>query len=201
MANQKELTGVVGFFPGPQSILAAAGKVRDAGFENWDCFTPFPVHGLEHAQGLKRSFLPWVTFFAGLTGFLTAFALQYGTSVIDWPLIVGGKPFNSWPAFVPIFFELTVLFAGLSTVGAMFIANGLPNLKKKAFDPAITRDKFAIMIEAPAKVDDSEADEEDREAVLAKQAKFKKFDEAEVKDLLKRVGATEVQNVYAEGWF
>lgn len=180
----RPLSGVVGFFPNPHSLVEGMSKVRDAKYESFDAFTPFPVHGLDAAQGLKRSFLPYVTFIAGLTGFAVALWLQYWTSAVDWPLIVGGKPLFSWPAFVPVLFELTVLFAALSTVGAMFLANGLPELKRKCFDPAITRDRFVIWIGAGGQ-----------------RSGFKSFSEFEVKDFLIKAGAVEVRAVYEEGWF
>lgn len=207
MSNQtmeKSLAGVVGFFEKPEALIEATKKARDANYQSFDAFTPYPIHGLEKAQGLKRSPLPFVTMGAGLTGFMSAVALQYGTSVISWPLNVGGKPLWSWPAFVPIFFELTVLFAGLATVGAMFIINGLPNIKKKAFDTSITRDRFALMIDAPTLKsaeelsDMSEADVKKYEARLAR---FKKFDEEEAKSFLRSLGATDVKSVEAKGWF
>lgn len=190
--QEKALAGVVGFFDEPSTLIEATTKVRELKYQSFDAFTPYPVHGLEAAQGLKRSPLPYVTLLAGLTGFSLAFLFQYWTSVIDWPLIVGGKPFNSWPAFVPVMFELTVLFAGLCTVGAMFALNGLPNIFKRGCDPAITRDRFALMIEAPCC---GEEDDED----AAK--KFKKFDENEAAEVLKKAGAKEVRKVYQEGWF
>src|SRR6185503_17976847 len=127
------------------------------------------------------------------------FLLQYWVSAVDWPLIIGGKPFNSWPAFVPIMFECTVLFAGLATAGAMLAFNGLPNVKKKAFHPAITRDRFAIVIEAPLPVDLDDA--EALESATRKAQGFKKFDEAEAADFLRKAGATEVRSVHSEGWF
>ena len=187
------LTGVVGYFKAPGELLAAAEKIKQAGYKFFDAYTPFPIHGLDQAAGLKRSFLPWVTFVAGATGAIGGFGLQYWTSAVDWPLIVGGKPFNSWPAFVPVMFETTVLLAALSTVGAMFIANGLPNLSKKSFDPEITNNKFAMMIEIPPAYDES-----DPEDVATA---GKKFVEAEVSDFLKKLGAYEVKSVYNEGWF
>ena len=200
--TERQLAGVLGFYKDAQSLIAGMKKVRGANYKSIDAFTPFPVHGLDAAQGLKRSPLPYVTFAAGLTGFITACALQGWTSVIDWPLIVGGKPFWSWPAYVPIMFELTVLFAGLSTVGAMFLINGLPNQRRKVFDPSLTRDRFAIVIEAPQKrhvhdVDDGDVDEEED----LRSAKFKPFDEKEAASFLKQAGADEVRSVYAEGWF
>lgn len=175
--KQSKLAGVIGFFPGPDALLEAMEKVRKASkFKNFDAFSPYPVHGMDAAQGLKRSPLPFVTFAAGLTGCILGFTLQYWTSVVDWPLIVGGKPFNSWPAFVPVMFECTILFAGLATVGGMFIFNGLPNHHRKAFDPQLTRDRFAIVIETPV-------------------------DEAEASEFLKKTGATGVKSVFAERWF
>lgn len=195
----KVLAGVIGFFGGAAATLEGMKKVRAANYQNIDAYTPFPVHGLEAAQGLKRSPLPYVTFVAGLTGCTIGFLLQYWTSAVDWPVIIGGKPFNSWPAFVPIMFECTVLFAGLATAGGMLVFNGLPNIKRKAFHPAITRDRFAIVIEAPLPVD---ADDPDAvEAARKSQAGFKAFSESEAADVLKKAGATEVRSVYAEGWF
>ncbi len=185
-ANVPQLAGVVGFFSDPHLLLKATAKVRDSSYPHFDAFTPYPVHGMDEAQGLKRSPLPFVTFAAGLTGCTLGFMLQYWTSVIDWPLIVGGKPFNSWPAFVPVMFECTILFAGLGTVGAMFLLNGLPNHKRKAFDPRITRDQFALMIEAPGAVEADRAEG---------------FDERKVAEFLKSLGAKEVKSVYSEGWF
>src|SRR5579885_3487886 len=170
--NGRVLSGVIGFFPNAHATVEAMKKVRDARYQSFDAFTPFPVHGLEAAQGLKRSPLPYVTFVAGLTGCTVGFLLQYWTSAVDWPLNIGGKPFNSWPAFVPIMFELTVLFAGLCTVGAMFAFNGLPNVLRKAFDPGLTRDRYAIVIEAPI------AKEVDPEAP-PKPKKYKDFSETE----------------------
>ena len=201
--SEKELAGVIGFFRGPQALIEATRKVREANYENFDAFTPYPVHGLNEAQGLQRSPLPFVTFSAGLTGCSLGFLLQYWTSVIDWPLIVGGKPFNSWPAFVPIMFECTILFAGLATVAGMFILNALPNHKKKAFDPRITRDRFALVIEAPAiKIDEDEQGYETEKSNLrAKQKTFKSFHESEAQEFLKKVGAQEVKSVYTEEWF
>ena len=126
--------GVVGFFDSPQQLLAATQKARDAGFSSMDAYSPFPIHGLEHAQGLKPSPLPMIAFAAGMTGASCGFLLQYWTSVISWPINVSGKPFNSWPAFVPVMFECTILFAGLSTVFGMFFLNRLPNIKQKIID-------------------------------------------------------------------
>lgn len=195
--NERRSAGVIGFFDGPHSMLTAMEKVRDARYQYYDAFTPFPIHGMDAAMGLKRSPLPFVTFGAGLTGAVLGFLLQYWTSAVDWPLNVGGKPFNSWPAFVPVMFECTVLFAGLATVGAMFLLNGMPNTSRRIFDPAITRDKFVIAIEAPPVVDEDELD--DRE--LAKLRQYKPYDEREAQEFLRQLGAKEVRTVQSEGWF
>lgn len=179
MSSQK-VAGVIGFFKTEASLKSATEKVRDSQYSEFDAFTPYPVHGLNEAQGVKRSPLPWVTFIMGITGCMAAFSLEYWTSAVDWPLIVGGKPFNSWPAFVPIMFELTVLFAGVSTVLALFAICRLPNVTKKSFDPSITRDRFAIWI-GPEK--------------------GKEFNESQASQFLQGTGAQEVRTVYAEGWF
>lgn len=195
-AEKKSLAGVVGFFDEPGPLVEAMEKVRKANYQHFDAFTPYPVHGLEKAQGLKRSHLPWVTFGAGLTGFLCALTLQYWTSAVSWPLNVGGKAFFSWQAFVPVMFELTVLFAGLCTVGAMLLINGLPNTRRRAIDPSLTASRFAIWIEAPrAPSEDDESEE------VKKPSGFKDFVESEAMDFLKSVGAKEVRSVYSEGWF
>ncbi len=174
--SSKHLAGVIGFFEDPDALLTATEKVRDARYQNFDTFTPYPIHGMDAAQGLKRSPLPFITFAAGLTGGSLGFLLQYWTSVVDWPINVGGKPFNSWPAFVPIMFECTILFAGLATAAGMFVFNRLPNLTRKSFDPRITKDRFALVIEAP-------------------------LNESEASVFLKKAGAKEVKAVYTEGWF
>ena len=192
--NGKELAGVIGYFDDPHALMEATKKVRDARYKDFDAFTPYPVHGLVAAQGLKRSPLPFVTFAAGLTGCTLGFLLQYWTSAVDWPLIIGGKPFNSWPAFVPVMFECTILFAGLATVGGMFFLNGLPNMGRKAFDPRLTRDRFALLIEAPSKKASGSNGSGSKE-------EHKAFVESEAADFLKKVGAKEVKTVYAEGWF
>jgi hypothetical protein len=138
--------GAVAYFATGDSILAAAKTATARGFTEIDTFTPFPIHGMEDALDLKPSIVPWATFLGGLTGFLTAVFLQVWTSAVDWPINVGGKPYVSGPAFIPICFELTVLLGGLSTAGFMFLLNGLPTFKPNPFDPRITDDRFALYI-------------------------------------------------------
>ncbi|MBK9294070.1 MAG: DUF3341 domain-containing protein [Oligoflexia bacterium] len=143
----KNYSGVIGVFTNEGDLLKAAREAREKmKYKNFDAFTPYPVHGLDDAMGLKRSWLPYVTFVAGLTGFLTASALQIWTSAFDWPVNIGGKPFISFPAFVPIMFELTVLFGGLATVGALFWVCGFPNKTHNFLHPRITNDRFVLYI-------------------------------------------------------
>lgn len=142
----KRVSGVAGIFQDDLAILEAAEKMRKAGYKKFDAITPFPVHGMEDAIGIKRSGIPWVTFIAGITGGSLGMLLQYWTSAVDWPIIVGGKPFFSIPAFIPVTFELTILFAALSSVGAMFFLNGLPTVDPPIIDPDLTSHKFALWV-------------------------------------------------------
>ena len=193
------VAGVVGFFDTPKTLTKATQATRDAKWERFDAYSPFPVHGLEHAQGIQRSWLPYITIIFGLAGFCCAFGLEYWTSAVSWPINIGGKPFNSWPAFVPVMFELTILLAALSTVAFMLIANGLPNITKRAFDPGITRDRFAVLIESVAESDDEEVQEKREKRRNSKG--LKKFNADEATQFLKSLGAKDVKTVYAEGWF
>ncbi len=199
MEKGKQLAGVMAIFDNPAALLEATKKVRDQKYEIFDVFTPYPVHGLDEAQGLKRSPIPFITFIAALTGCSIGFILQYWTSAVNWPLNVGGKPFNSWPAFVPVMFELTILFAGLSTVASMIILNGLPNISRKVYDSTVTRDRFAIVVETPKHFGRTAEDLEENDIVVPKH--FKPFQESEVTQFLTSLGAKEVRSVYAEGWF
>ncbi len=138
--------GAVAYFKTATEIVTAVKAARAQGFSEVETYTPFPIHGMDEHLGLKPSIVPWATFLGGLTGFATAVFLQIWTSAVDWPLNVGGKPFVSGPAFIPIMFELTVLLGGLSTAGFMFALNGLPTMKPNPFDPRITDDRFALYI-------------------------------------------------------
>jgi hypothetical protein len=103
---------------------------------------------MDDAMGIGSSWLPWVTFCAAMVGMTTALSIQTGTMFVDWQINIGGKPFWPWPSFMPITFELSVLFAGLTTVGVMFWACGLPKLKPKVIDARIVRDRFVLWIDA-----------------------------------------------------
>ncbi len=143
--------GMIAVFKTEGEIIAAAKAARDKNYKNYDALTPYPVHGLDDAMGLKRSWLPYVTLVAGLTGLVFATALEIWTSAFDWPINVGGKPFVSFPAFVPIMFELTVLFGGLATVGALFAVCRLPNTNAKILHERITNDRFVLFVPSTEK--------------------------------------------------
>lgn len=138
----------VAYFDDEQAILGATRDAREQGFTIHDVFTPYAVHGMDEAMGLRRSRLTWVCFGAGLVGLVFAAFFQYWASAINWPLNVGGKPHNSFPAYVPVSFELMVLFAGLATVAALFIRARLRPLKReKILLPRVTDDRFALALE------------------------------------------------------
>lgn len=118
--------GLLAEFTGPGQVLRAARAAHAAGYRSIEAYTPLPVHGLPQALGQVPTKLPWVTFLGGVLGGLAGYGLQYWTTVIDYPLNVGGRPLNSWPAFLPVTFELTVLGAALFTVFGMLALNGLP---------------------------------------------------------------------------
>lgn len=146
MAKTKAIGGMAGIFLQEHKVVEAARKVREAGFEKFDAISPYPVHGMEEACGIKRSGIPYVTFTAGVVGLLAGLGLVYYTSAIDWALNVGGKPMFSLPAFIPILFELCVLFAALCSVGAMFYMCNMPKVDPPVIDKDLTCNKFAIFI-------------------------------------------------------
>lgn len=143
---KKTIGGVAGIFLEEDTVVNAARKVRESGFTKFEAISPYPIHAMEEACGIKRSAIPYVTFVAGCIGLLAAVALTYYTSAVDWPLNIGGKPMFSLPAFVPIMFELTVLFAALSSVGAFFVFCGMPKIDPPTIDKDLTSHKFAIFI-------------------------------------------------------
>jgi hypothetical protein len=138
--------GLAAIFETEESVLAAARKMREMGMDKFEAITPYPVHGMEEACGIKRSFIPYVTFGAGLTGLAAGTLLTWWTSAVNWPINVGGKPFFSLPAFVPVMFELTILFSALASVGTLFAVCGLPKVNPPIIDPDLTSHKFAIFV-------------------------------------------------------
>ncbi|MEE3001963.1 MAG: DUF3341 domain-containing protein [Planctomycetota bacterium] len=155
--------GYAAEFTTPAAITAAAKQVASAGYRWWDCHTPFPVHGLDTAMGVKPTILPIIVFFGGLTGTMLAAFLQVYTNSLQvdlWAIVpvvgyqfeVSGKPLISGPAFIPVLFELTVLLSALTAVGAMLLLNGLPRLYHPVLKSPklarITDDRFFLVIES-----------------------------------------------------
>ncbi|HEX4602998.1 MAG TPA: DUF3341 domain-containing protein [Candidatus Angelobacter sp.] len=138
---------LVATFSDPDTLLQAVRAVVRENFKVYDVYAPYPIHGLDAAMGIRRSRLPWVTFLVGCCALAFALCFQLYTSVLDWPLNVGGKPDNSTLAFIPICFELTVLLSGLATVAALFVRARLyPGKKELLLADGITDDKFALVL-------------------------------------------------------
>lgn len=139
---------IVARFLEPEPLVAAVRTVRSRGFVVRDVYTPYAMHELDDAMGLRRSRLGLVAFAGGLAGALSAIALQVGAAVVDWPVDVGGKPANSALAFLPITFELTVLLSGLATAGAFLFSSRLfPGARAKVPYAGVTDDSFALVVE------------------------------------------------------
>ncbi|TAE77700.1 MAG: DUF3341 domain-containing protein [Verrucomicrobia bacterium] len=152
--TRKRVYGYLAEFSSASALFKAAEKVRDAGFSKWDCHSPYPVHGLDGAMGMKRSILPWFVFCGGTLGLITGFSLAYFTQVEIYPTVVQSKPANFFtiPAFFPIMFELTILFSGFTTLFGLLGLMKLPRLNHPLFASRqfhrATDDAFFIAIEA-----------------------------------------------------
>jgi hypothetical protein len=174
----KPIYGLLAEFETPQQLLEAAQRTYDAGFRKIDAYSPLPIHGLDEAVGFHGTILPAIVFTGGLLGGLTGFGMPWYANVISYPLNVGGKPYNSWPHFIPITFELTVLGAALCAVFGMFALNGLP----RPYHPVFNVPRFALA-------------SEDRFFLVVK-AKDKNFDLDKTKvflDTLRPFGVYEVE--------
>jgi hypothetical protein len=142
----KKFGGVAGIWLDEHSIVSAARKVKSMGSDKVEAITPYPVHGMEDALEIKRSVIPYVTFVAALVGLFVGLFVTWWTSAVNWPINVGGKPFFSLPAFIPILFELTILFAALASVASLFYFCNLPQINPPVIDPDLTSHKFALFI-------------------------------------------------------
>ncbi len=171
MASPVNSRFLVGIFDDDDVVLKAVREVRESGVRIHEVYTPFPVHGLDVALGHPRSRLGIAAFIFGLTGLAFAAALMSYTEKFDWPMIVGGKDSFAYPIYVPIAFELTVLFTALGMVTTFIISNGLgPTVKPLMFDLRTTDNKFAMAIDM----------------------ENNKLQEAEIETILKQSGAAEV---------
>ena len=143
-------TGILGDFYEPSDALAAAARVRNAGWTHFDFLTPFPIHGMEAAMGQKTAWIPWVTLALALCGILFAQGLQNYVMVWDWPLNFGGKPFFSWPAFIPITFEAMVFWSALGTAFIAIVAGKKDSVTQPPPMTATgaTVDRFVLWIAA-----------------------------------------------------
>ena len=144
--------GVMGEFAQPAEIVSAARLARAAGYRYVSAYSPFPIEGLSEALGLSRTSVPLITLIGGLLGGMGGFGLQYWCSAISYPMNIGGRPLNSWPAFIPVTFELTILGASLAAVFGMLALNKLPQPHHPVFNVArfahASTDRFFLCIES-----------------------------------------------------
>ena len=171
------LYGVIAEFEGPNELVHAARRVYEAGYRRINGYSPYPIEELSEAIGFTHTSLPLIVFIGGLVGGIGGFFMQYWIEVLNYPINVGGKPYNSWPAFIPITFEMTVLVAAFSAVLGMLILNKLPQPYHPVFNlpnfALATRDRFFLAVEA----------------------NDPKFNHSEVVDLLKSLNAVAVNDV------
>ncbi len=175
--RRQPLYGLLAEFETPEALLEAARKTHEAGYKSVDAFTPLPVEGLAEAVGFHRTRLPLVVLIGGVLGGLTGFFMQYYANVFSYPLNVAGKPFNSWPSFIPITFELTILGAAIFCVFGLLAMNGLP----APYHPVFNVERFALATR-------------DRFFLLVK-ARDKQFDLAKTKAFMQGLQAREVSEV------
>lgn len=175
--KEKALYGVMAEFDTPEQIVKAARAVREAGYKRTDAYTPFPIHEMDAALGIKKTILPYLIFGAGIAGCLGGLAMIYYMLVIDYPINVGGRPYFSLTLFIPVMFECTILAAALTAVVGMIALNGLPQPYHPVFNvprfELASREKFFLSIES---VD-------------------QKFDRDETRRFLQGLGAREVFDV------
>ena len=149
---------VVGNFYDEAVLFPAVKQVRKAGYKIHDVYTPFPIHGLDAAMGLRDTSLHTAGFIYGITGTTVAFSFITWAFTTDWPLNIGGKPFFALPAWIPIIFELTVLFAAVGMVLTFcYLCQLAPFVKKDHFNPRSTDDTFVLVIECTDRTDENEA--------------------------------------------
>jgi hypothetical protein len=154
------LYGLMAEFADPEALLKAARRAYAEGYRKLDAYSPLPIHGLSEAIGFHRTRLPLIVLMGGLAGALIGFGMQYYLSVIEYPLNIGGRPLNSWPSFIPVTFELTILLAAFSAVLGMILLNRLPMPYHPVFNvprfALASRSRFFLCIESEDPLFDSE---------------------------------------------
>ena len=148
----RTIYGLIAEFDDPNMLVEATNKTREAGYTKMDAYTPFPVHGMEDALGLKRSRLPRLVIVCGLIGLVAGYGLEYWASAINYPYNIAGRPLHTWPMFMPVAFETTVLGAAFGAVFGMLGLNGLPQPYHPVFNvpgfELASRNQFFLCIES-----------------------------------------------------
>lgn len=179
METNNEIHGVLAEFQNPKELCDVAESVNKSGYQDFDTYAPYPIHGMEKSMGVKKSPMGWIVLAGGLAGGIGALALMIWVTTSAWPYNISGKPLLDIPVYVPITFELTVLIAAFAALYGMLYLNGLPKLHNPLFNvdrfKAATDDGFFVCIEAS---DDM-------------------FSEDKVKELFQDNGATHIETVYA----
>jgi hypothetical protein len=175
--KEHPLYGLMAEFESADALLEAARKAREAGYRRLDAYTPFPVEGLADAIGFHTTRVPLIVLIGGLIGCFGGFFLQYYPNVIGYPLNIGGKPYDSWPSFIPITFELTILCAALSAVFGMLALNGFP----KPYHPVFNAPRFGLASQ--------------NRFFLTLEARDPKFDAEKTRQFLTELKAFEVSEV------
>ena len=176
MANSPKTWGLISEFKNVQELYKAAKQLRDAGYKKFEVYSPFPIHGMDDAMGLKATPLPWITLLCGLAGCVIGFGIQIWSSEWGYSMIVSGKPdgFRNIINFIPVGFEFTILLSAFGTIGGMFAINKLPRFHHPVFEhkafKKVTDDAFFISVDA------SDA----------------QYDEAKTKALLEKIGGQDV---------
>ncbi len=171
--------GLIATFETAPDVYHAAEKVRDAGYKFWDCITPFPIHGLDRAMGVKRSNVPRFSLTGGIIGFCTGMSMIWFMNAFDYPLVVGGKPYFSPMFAFPVSYELTILFTAFATIGGMFFLNRLP----MHYHPVLKHDNIHRAM--------------DDHFFIVIESRDPKFDAARTRALLEKAGGKDIKELEA----